>query len=558
MTASTAKTNIYICSWLGKLGQFLVTFGLFVCLLVVGALALFSIPFSWWNTEVVETLTFKTVLSSPVNWLASLLVFVFICWMLHSFIKSEKPVNTKRVFVASIAFFVFAQLIWVLLQQTDNTWYSDAHQLLQYSDELSKGELSQTSYGYLVCYPYQSGFYLFETALRCIFGDKTPLTLQLINIVANAITYVCFYYIGLCLIESDKARCILSVLLATFLPCILYSSFMYGNQIGFSCVMLYSFFNVHALRNQNESLSKLLAWFTLSFIALALMFWLKSTYLIVALAFLIVWFINLLRQPKLRNLLLFSLSVLVLVFANMLSAIPQNYIETRYNVDLGDGMPKTLWVCIGLQNNSVLGSEMPGWWGPFALNTLEETSHSYTAMQEVGWSAIQQSLKQFADNPSYGLWFFTYKLGSEWLTPDFQSRYFAEINYRTFVNDSGEAYTINFSRHPISGNNQSSSWEKMSGLVCYLVDYGLRPFMEAYQSLIYSAAFLGLLALWRKRQELSALHILLPCCFIVGFTVYALWEAKSQYVMPFFMMLIPVAAYGVQELFSNPPRAAII
>ena len=45
--------------------------------------------------------------------------------------------------------------------------------------------------------------------------------------------------------------------------------------------------------------------------------------------------------------------------------------------------------------------------------------------------------------------------------------------------------------------------------------------------------------------------LLLPCIFIVGAFVYMLWEAKAQYLLPFFMCLIPVAVSGIFSLVDK-------
>ena len=43
-------------------------------------------------------------------------------------------------------------------------------------------------------------------------------------------------------------------------------------------------------------------------------------------------------------------------------------------------------------------------------------------------------------------------------------------------------------------------------------------------------------------------RVLLCASFIGGFLCYLFWEAKSIYTLPFFLLLFPVAAYGIQNI----------
>ena len=73
--------------------------------------------------------------------------------------------------------------------------------------------------------------------------------------------------------------------------------------------------------------------------------------------------------------------------------------------------------------------------------------------------------------------------------------------------------------------------------------------MDRYQSVVYLAALAGALALCRKKDESIACALPLVV-FLGGFLFYFFWEAKGRYCLPFFMLLLPVAAEGVLWLHS--------
>mgnify|MGYP003375389639 FL=1 len=57
--------------------------------------------------------------------------------------------------------------------------------------------------------------------------------------------------------------------------------------------------------------------------------------------------------------------------------------------------------------------------------------------------------------------------------------------------------------------------------------------------LICVSSVLGLI---RYRKNLSLEVILLLTIFVGGFTFHLLWEAKSRYIIPYIVVLIPLAS----------------
>ena len=98
-----------------------------------------------------------------------------------------------------------------------------------------------------------------------------------------------------------------------------------------------------------------------------------------------------------------------------------------------------------------------------------------------------------------------------------------------------------------------------SGLASFLlVGRGsniLLRYENVAQTVMYLLAFIGLIALTRavfrnRNEEGNAdkvfVQVLLCASFLGGFLCYVLWEAKGIYTLPFYLLLIPMAAYGIQ------------
>ncbi len=74
---------------------------------------------------------------------------------------------------------------------------------------------------------------------------------------------------------------------------------------------------------------------------------------------------------------------------------------------------------------------MPGWWSGFALESQIRNEGDVAAQAEEAKDAIDQAVTRFASDPAYAAWFFSKKLGTEWLDPTFQSLYIASIGIMT-------------------------------------------------------------------------------------------------------------------------------
>ena len=71
-------------------------------------------------------------------------------------------------------------------------------------------------------------------------------------------------------------------------------------------------------------------------------------------------------------------------------------------------------------------------------------------------------------------------------------------------------------------------------------------FMNQYQSLIFMGVFLWMIFRYWRKKPLEE-QVLLITIF-GGFLFHMLWEAKGRYILPYFVMMLPMAAVGLAEL----------
>ena len=72
--------------------------------------------------------------------------------------------------------------------------------------------------------------------------------------------------------------------------------------------------------------------------------------------------------------------------------------------------------------------------------------------------------------------------------------------------------------------------------------------MNVYQQFVFFCLLLGLIRLTKKKD---LLRCLLPLILLGGLLYHLLFEAKSQYALPYFVMILPIAAYGLFTLYRK-------
>lgn len=449
----------------------------------------------------------------------------------------------ERGFVAALGAAAMAFcIVWIAMNATEHNGFSDSAQILAYARQVARGDTSSflphsDSFAgklpgdmYLSNYPFQSGILLLMEGFCRLFGTWDVQAFQL----ACAL---CCVGTSLVLVDTARAcgrpkaeRLLVAFLSLTLFAPLVFVVFPYGNTIGL-------FFALLAmdlwLRSREQTGTRRRLYVLTGSLALAFGLAVKSTYVVVAIGFLLVLLIDCLRK---RDAWAPAAFVVLLVVASQASGIiPQRIMEARLGYELPANQPKTAWIAMGLSDDSVLGADMPGWWSTSALDSQVASEGDVEAMERNAEDSITASLATFGGDPGYAAWFFGKKLATEWLDPTFQSLYIAgcgtmrpEAQARTNASD---------------GRFDPADASLPQGIL----GRALECVMDGQQSVVYLGATAGGLALLGevRRRRANTLELALPCAFFMGFVVYTLWEAKGMYALPFFLCLLPLAARGI-------------
>ena len=441
--------------------------------------------------------------------LAAWLMYQVSGWILK---KEEGQEKRIRILLAAV-------LLWTLLF---TIWWVFAAKCIPVGDQASvcksaegfrNGDysmLTMESYErYLYIHPHQLGLTALIELIFAIFGNGNHMAFQLLNCVGAAVCVYSGYRITRLLTEDRRAWTYYLFLAAACFPMFFYVTFVYGEipSITYSLLAVWCFMEY---RKKGGAL-----WLAGCCIACALACLIRNNSLILLIAFVLVLAVTALGEKRLRPIL--AAALLVAVFVGSRFGLYTVY-EQRSGVEINDGAPMILYVAMGMQK----GEGAPGWSNGYILhNYWGESDFDAEASTAMAIQDIGASVDGFVQDPLYAVRFYTEKFTSQWNDPTYECFAMTHIN--------GSA------RGPVANS-------MFDGKLHTLMTW----FMNEYQSLIFIGVFFWLLfSFWLKKGLED--HTLL-ITIIGGFLFHMLWEAKGRYILPYFVMMLPMAAVGLSQL----------
>lgn len=502
------------------------------------------------------------------------------------------------------------QLGIILAMQTRDTFWGDSWMVNDFvTSALKQGSVASLFTGayktlfydarlYFSCYPFQATFFWLLYGLRLVFGEFAYMAFQVLSALGVELGVVSLMALGCALGLDARAQRVLYVLVVACLPMYWLSTFLYGNALGCGFALAFLACQARAMGagaspdagassdagalsgtgaslgsgvpngltvsnlasttqsdpasfNHSKSISftsfispnnrSALKWVALSLVPLALALCVKATFILFAIGALIAWVIVAVRR---RNAWCLGATLAVVLCARMLSGLPFEALRVASGGYEFTGALTTLnHLELGLRMGrgefyvSVDGSSptyAPGGWSNYANAIWAQASGDAQLQNQWAASAIVEDLSDFAVAPDYAAWFFTTKLATEWADPTYQSLYY-----------------LSMCGLPGGGRVNPADTSSPLGVICAALIF----LLDGYQSVLFGAA-LGFIVwsihFWESTQVRAAraVTLLLAATFFTGFGCYLLWEAKSVYVLPFAIVLIPLAAAGLAELFG--------
>ena len=426
----------------------------------------------------------------------------------HAFLRRRAG---RRAFAATLALWTAAALCFVLavglLPRADSALVIEA------AKRFAAGDFSPLEGEYFSRVSYQLGICLpLEGLARLLPGLDLNLLMQALNCVISAALMALLCGLAGGLSGDARTSGAAALLYLAFVPMLLFNMFVYGVlPMLLLCVLAMRCF-ARCARTGERRFGVLYALLIGAAAAL------KPNAMIVMLALLICAAVHALQRKDGFLLLCAALSV-VLCFALPAGVI--RLYELRAGVTLAPDTGMLLRLAMGMQDSMIAA----GWY-----NGVIEEYWPLSVTPEMEKAAalemLAARLRVFAADPA-GAWaFFKEKCLTQWAEPSYDILWYGAV--------CGKSGRFNGLAHAIFRDGSP-------------VRALLAGYMNIFQQAAYVLALIGTCGMI-KEKRIEAVHLMLPVTVLGGFLYHMLFEAKSQYIYPYMLLLLPLAAAGMDLL----------
>ena len=398
--------------------------------------------------------------------------------------------------------------------------YADSKTVLDAVLEMAAGNttaLMETDY--FIKYPYQLGFAFYAEWMAKAFGaDALYTTLAIGNVLFLDAIYLSLLAITRRLFRDCRVTLVVSILLLLCWQPAFLCTFLYGLYPGLALALWGSYCTIRFLQEEKPWQALLAA----LLIGLAIL--LKQNHKILLVANVLALLVHMLRKKKLAILLGVACMLLA---AMLLPSLVQKRYEKKCGGAFGKGTPFTAWLVTGLSESSFCS----GWFNSYPITIMPDNGYDpAAAAAQIRVDALER-ITMFASRPRYLAAFMYHKLTSHWNEPSFQCIW------------SSAAGEHSGALSPIA---ESISYGR--------ANRALAEYFNVYDQIVYTGFLIALLSLLRKKERRTDDKLPLLLTILGIFLYHALFEAKAQYALPPFLMMLPYAAYGMVAMADSVPR----
>lgn len=479
-----------------------------LCTVVFIFLWIAAMLFSWQNVEFWNEFVYKRTDNLFVN-IVGMAGGLLIAWLLGK--AAEKYADQRKLDVIAVIvgiLCVLASICWINLSKTSPQ--GDQANIIDYAAAYENGDTSSLlKGGYVANHRQQLGLITFVRILFKIFGQGNYKAYQYFSaLTVFIIVYSGYRIIRLITEKNIRAEIIYLALMLCCIPMYGYTPFVYGEISSTAFAMLSAWILLSTLKK--------FGWWKMAGLAVCcgLMLQLRRNTLIIAIAFLTVIIVKTIKKPDSR-----TLAAGAFVIAGMV--ISQFGVSLMYKPFIPDDSKETpaiLFVVMGI-HDSIDGA--PGWYDNYNEEIYEAMDFDPDAASEAARGEIDEFVSKCMDSPGYALEFFTLKINTQWNAPMYQCLVMNNSFYDEPHKFADDIY--------FNGN-----------------DVYYEGFMNIYQLLIYGGVMCCLILMGRKWGTVEKWVLLIGV--YGGFLFSLFWEAKPRYVFPYFIMMIPYAAIGMEKL----------
>lgn len=370
--------------------------------------------------------------------------------------------------------------------------------------------------GYLYRYSFQIGMVALLELIYRIFGIENFMVFQLINIgcilailyTLNRITWELF--------EDERIRSLEALLSMGMFPLFLFATFVYGDIIGWAFGVGSIYFIIRYLRTQR--------WQNILRASVLLGFGIvvKSNINILVVAAVIAVLLHVLEKKNYKTL--GWILGIVLISQAGVFLVEGIYAGRAGLEEYPEGIPKIAWVAMSMQKGDE-GGYACGWYNGYNWSVYEENGFDRQRTTQACRENLSHSIETFLGEKRFALEFFYKKFTSQWNAPTFQSMITNEWNSRYVENLSplAQFFLYGFGRDIL---------------------YGVMNCYHFFMFLCTGVYCRFSLKEWSLEKAYFVLNI------FGGFLFHMIWEGQARYILGYFVLMLPLAAWGLNRVLS--------
>lgn len=434
----------------------------------------------------------------------------FLLLVKHYLRRTKRKIQSDDWIIVAYAIFLLAGLFFIMSVRLEPR--SDPEKVMNVARQILAGDHSSfvDQEGYMFRYPFQNGLVLLDVALLSVFGQNAYLAFQVLNLLAVLVIAEMLGRISekgyLSHSIGNAVRIFVLLQPVTFL----YMTYLYGTLLSLACI-LFAIYSAICYTEKGR-------WrdFLVCCVASSVAVILKSNSMIPMISMLLFLLWTCSAENKLRKIQNIGL-VFGILAACVLGRKGINFLtEFLSGAPTPAGMPKVNWIAMGLSGD--------GTYNGVSVNIFRESGFDTAASIADAWANIKGSLKYFWEHKGYFTKWFLEKNALQWNDPSFGC---IQINRLR-----GDAYWGNrFFQDLLYGQLGNGLWRLLNNI----------------QSVVLFGAFYY----WSSRGQKTKKAYILGVADLGGFLFHCFWEAGSQYIMPYYLMLLPYAVEGWHRIVSR-------
>lgn len=463
----------------------------------------------------------KIVINSPIKLLIICILIILIYLIINKRKKIKISKNGKMMLLIIILIvYVLLQIVWINIRgaipsNDQKNVYEIAIAIAnEKEDMLIRNQ-------YIELYTQQITLSTIYALIFKITKIQSPVLLQYINVIANAFTILGILFITKQLGKKLEVTKINSLVISlSFITLPLLSTFVYGDIISLPMCL----FSVYFIMKYSET--KKINYMLISMVLMPMAYMARMNNLIFIIAVTIYLLLGIFSMEN-KNAKKILKEIVVLILFVIISILPtaatKKYWENKLELEQDKTFPTTGFICMGMQE----GERAKGWYNASPRMAFENLENAKKYYKE----EIHNRLKIFIRNPVYCIKFYAIKTATMW----------AENTYAALW------YNQSFNFGEIDGIENTQLQQKYSeDIDNTLVKFQktVNIFQKAIVLIVFGST---LLVLIKNRKSIPNEVLLLVTIFIGGFLFHTIWEAKSRYIIPYIVVLMPITSISLEE-----------